>query len=101
MANPVKVGAKKSNARRPRVVAAPTVEQKPLPLGPGARMNARVVLALILVVLALWTASSFLPSLIWATILAVALWPLYLRFAKRFMAGPSAAAAFVFTVLVK
>jgi predicted PurR-regulated permease PerM len=63
-------------------------------------MNARVVLALMLVVLALWTALSFLPSLIWATILAVALWPLYLTFAKRFMAGPSGAAAFVFTVLV-
>jgi predicted PurR-regulated permease PerM len=75
-------------------------EQKPLPLGPGARMNARVVFALVLVVLALWTAWSFLPPLIWATILAVALWPLYLTFAGRFMSGPSAAAAFVFTVLV-
>jgi hypothetical protein len=45
-------------------------------------------------------ALSFLPSLIWATILAVALWPLYLKFATRFMAGPSASAAFVFTLLV-
>jgi predicted PurR-regulated permease PerM len=63
-------------------------------------MNARVVFALILVALALWTALSFLPSLIWATILAVALWPLYLKFATRFMAGPSAPAAFVFTLLV-
>jgi predicted PurR-regulated permease PerM len=58
------------------------------------------VFALILVVLALGTAWSFLPPLIWATILAVALWPLYLTFAGRFMSGPSAAAAFVFTVLV-
>ncbi|WP_426440334.1 AI-2E family transporter [Bradyrhizobium genosp. P] len=75
-------------------------EQKPLPLGPGARVNARVVFALILVALALWTALSFLPSLIWATILAVALWPLYLKFATRFTAGPSASAAFLFTLLV-
>ena len=63
-------------------------------------MNARVVLALLLVALGLWTASSFLPALIWATILAVALWPLYLIFAKRFLGGPSSAAAFLFTVLV-
>ncbi|GIQ75541.1 AI-2E family transporter [Bradyrhizobium sp. RD5-C2] len=75
-------------------------EQKPLPLGPGARMNARVIFALVLVALALWTASSFLPPLIWATILAIALWPLYLKFATRFMAGPSASAAFVFTVVI-
>ncbi len=36
-------------------------------------MNARVVLALVLAALGLWTAASFLPALIWATILAVAL----------------------------
>lgn len=81
-------------------MAALTETQKPLPLGPGARMNARVVFALILLALGLWTASSFLPPLIWATVLAVALWPLYLKFAKRLTAGPSGAAAFVFTVLV-
>jgi len=96
----VKAGAKRPNSHKPRVVVPPAGEQKPLPLGPSARMNARVVFALILVVLALWTAWSFLPPLIWATILAVALWPLYLTFAGRFMSGPSAAAAFVFTVLV-
>ncbi|OPZ00233.1 hypothetical protein A5906_18580 [Bradyrhizobium sacchari] len=56
-------------------------EQKPLPLGAGARMKARIVLALVLVVLGLWTAASFLPALIWAAIMAVALWPLYLAFA--------------------
>src|ERR1700749_2572554 len=100
MANTAKVGAKRSKDDAPHVVHARASEQKPLPLGPGARMNARVVFALILVALALWTASSFLPSLIWATILAVALWPLYQTFAKRLMGGPSGAAAFVFTVLV-
>jgi predicted PurR-regulated permease PerM len=100
MANKVKDGAKRPTGSKPRLVAALTETHKPLPLGPGARMNARVVLALILLALGLWTASSFLPPLIWATVLAVALWPLYLKFAKRFMAGPSGAAAFVFTVLV-
>jgi predicted PurR-regulated permease PerM len=90
---PLKIKTSRTAAVRP-------VEQKPLPLGAGARMNARVGLALVLVALGLWTAASFLPALIWATILAVALWPLYTAFATRFMSGPSAAAAFVFTILV-
>lgn len=63
-------------------------------------MNARVVLALMLVALALWTAASFLPSLIGSTILAVALWPLYIKLAVRFANGPSGLTAFVFTLLV-
>src|SRR6201995_1224760 len=100
MVQQAKVGVKRPNTDKPRAIATSASEQKPLPLGPGARMNARVVFALILVALGLWTASSFLPPLIWATVLAVALWPLYLKFSKRFMKGPSAAAAFVFTVLV-
>jgi hypothetical protein len=60
MAQSAKAGAKKPNEDRPRVVAAPTGEQKPLPLGPNARTNARFIL----VALVLWTASRFLPSLI-------------------------------------
>ncbi|WP_342738982.1 AI-2E family transporter [Bradyrhizobium sp. B117] len=80
--------------------AASPAEQKPLPLGAGARMKARIVLALMLVVLGLWTAASFLPALIWAAIMAITLWPLYLAFATRVTGGPSGSAAFVFTVLV-
>jgi hypothetical protein len=77
MADTAKAGSpKRSNAAKPREVVARAIQHKPLPLGAGARMNARVVLALGLVALALSTALSFLPSLIWATILAVALWPL-------------------------
>ncbi|WP_349631500.1 AI-2E family transporter [Bradyrhizobium tropiciagri] len=91
---------KKQSGDRPRVVAHRADEKKPLPLGPGARMNARVAFALVLAALAVWTASSFLLPLIWATVLAIALWPLYLKFATRFMVGPSASAAFIFTVLV-
>ena len=75
-------------------------QQKPLPLGSSARMRARVVFAIGLFALALWTASDFLPSLVWATILAVTLWPLYTKFAVRFMSGPSGIAAFVFTFIV-
>ena len=85
-----------ASKKRPseRIDEAPArTERKPLPLGAGARMNARVVLALVLCGLAVWTAAGFLPALIWATILAVALWPLYLKFAARFSSGPSSLAA--------
>jgi predicted PurR-regulated permease PerM len=74
--------------------------QKPLPLGSDARKNARVVFALSIVALSLWTAAGFLSALIWATILAIALWPLYVSFANRVTSGPSGWAAFAFTVLV-
>ena len=92
-----------ASKKRPseRIDEAPArTERKPLPLGAGARMNARVVLALVLFGLAVWTAAGFLPALIWATILAVALWPLYLKFAARFSSGPSSLAAFIFTAIV-
>src|SRR3954453_2180122 len=77
-----------------------TTERKPLPTGAGARMNARVVLALALLALALWTAAGFLPALVWATILAVSLWPLYVKFAARLSGGPSNLAASIFTLMV-
>ena len=70
---------------------------KPLPLGSDARKNARVVFALAIVALSLWTAAGFLSALIWATILAIALWPLYVAFATRVTSGPSGWAAFAFT----
>jgi predicted PurR-regulated permease PerM len=91
---------KKLHSKASTAATDPPVDRKPLPLGAGARMKARIVLALILVVLGLWTAASFLPALIWATIMAVSLWPLYLAFAMRVTGGPSGAAAFAFTLLV-
>jgi len=81
MEKKAKDGVKQPTGGKPRLAAARTETQKPLPLGPGARSNARIVFALVLVALALWTASSFLPPLMWATVLAVSLWPLYLKFA--------------------
>src|SRR3954464_15973134 len=73
-----------------------TTERKPLPTGAGARMNARVVLALALVALALWTAAGFLPAVIWAAIIAASLWPLYAHFAARVSSGRSSLAPLVF-----
>ena len=96
MTDRVKAGAAK---KRPERIET-SGDRKPLPLDAAARVRARVVLAMVLVGLALWTAASFLPALIWATILAVSLWPLYREFAKRFASGPSNLTAFIFTMIV-
>ena len=100
MTDSAKAASKKLHRTAASKVSPVPDKQKPLPLGASARMNARIVLVFVLVALGLWTAASFLPALIWATILAVSLWPLYLAFAKRFLSGPSAAAAFAFTILI-
>jgi len=73
---------------------------QPLPLHAGARLTARVALALALVVAALWIAADFLPALIWAAILAVTIWPLYQSFASRISHEPSGLTALAFTLLV-
>jgi predicted PurR-regulated permease PerM len=49
--------------------------------------RARLVVALALVLLGAWTLHGFLPALVWATILAIALWPLYRRAARRWPPG--------------
>jgi predicted PurR-regulated permease PerM len=72
----------------------------PLPLHPAARSAARTTLAVALVGAALWTALDFLPALIWAAMLAIALWPLYVKAAGRVSGGPSGASAFLFTLAV-
>jgi predicted PurR-regulated permease PerM len=100
MSDRAKTGVSKKRPIERNEGVANTTERKPLPLGASARMNARVVLSVVLVALALWTAAGFLPALIWATILAVSLWPLYINFAKRFTSGPSGIAAFIFTAIV-
>jgi predicted PurR-regulated permease PerM len=96
----VNSGASKKRSHERSEAVPSSTDRKPLPLGAGARMNARVVLAIVLVGFALWTAAGFLPALIWAMILAVSLWPLYIQFAARFTSGPSGLAAFLFTVIV-
>ena len=75
-------------------------ERAPLPLHPAARSAARTALAAALLGAALWTALEFLPPLIWAAMLAIALWPLYVRTAGHLSGGPSGASAFLFTIMV-
>jgi predicted PurR-regulated permease PerM len=54
-------------------------------LGPASRpqLAARVVLAVLLTGLGVWTLHRYLSALIWAAILAIAVWPLYQRTMTR------------------
>ena len=90
---------RRASAKRPES-ATDTEPGEPLPLHPGTRSAARTVLALALVAVALWTARDFLPALIWAAMLAIALWPLYGRVAERISGGPSGGSALLFTVVI-
>jgi predicted PurR-regulated permease PerM len=88
-------------ASAPRKGADSEVDNREkLPLHPKARLAARVVLAVVIVAAAVWTAADFLPALIWASIIAITVWPLYLRCAAFLPGGPSAATALLFTVLI-
>ena len=58
--------------------------------GPEASTSqqiARGVLAGVLVLLGLWTLHDFLSALVWAAILAIAIWPLYQRAQRRWPPG--------------
>jgi predicted PurR-regulated permease PerM len=48
---------------------------------------AKAVLALLLTLLGIWTLHRYLPALIWAAILAIAVWPLYQRAVRRWPPG--------------
>lgn len=48
---------------------------------------ARTGLATALALLGIWTVSSFLPALVWACIIAIAIWPLYQRARARWRPG--------------
>ena len=48
----------------------------------GAR--ASVIAAVLLVLAGLWTLHEFLPALIWALVLAIGVWPVFDRAARRF-----------------
>lgn len=54
---------------------------EPLPRNPQARLIARTVFTILLVLLALFVSRSFLPALAWAAIIAITAWPVYARFA--------------------
>jgi len=49
--------------------------------------NSRIVLSVALALLGLWIARGFLPALIWATVIAIAVMPLYVRAERRWPPG--------------
>jgi predicted PurR-regulated permease PerM len=72
------------------------IEDGPAPLVTGEdgslkaskfQRRARLVVVLALVLLGAWTLHRFLPALVWAAILAIALWPLYRRAETRWKPG--------------
>ena len=59
------------------------------PSGASRRQQAaRFTLALLLAGLGLWTLHRYLPALIWASILAIAVWPMFQRALRRWPPGP-------------
>jgi predicted PurR-regulated permease PerM len=75
---------------RPAIQMPPRIDDPPGPAHAPARKAQRVavgVLALLLAVLGLYTVRRFLGALVWAGIIAIALWPLYTRAAARFGRG--------------
>lgn len=65
-----------------------------------SQRNARIVLVLLLVGLGLWIIHGFLPALIWAAILSIALWPVYGRALRAWPQGRRIALPSLFTILV-
>src|SRR6185295_17915083 len=49
--------------------------------------GARLALAIVLLAAVAWIAHSYLQSLAWAILIAIATWPLYVRFTKGASAG--------------
>jgi predicted PurR-regulated permease PerM len=65
-----------------------------------ARTLARVAIAILVVLLAAWIARDFLVALTWAAVIAIAVWPIYIRFAISVLGGHSPAlASLLFTLL--
>ncbi|KQP58793.1 AI-2E family transporter [Methylobacterium sp. Leaf108] len=76
-------------------------ETGPVSLRERSQALARTVMVLALAALGLWILHPFLPALVWAAILAIALWPLYARAEARFPPrGHNIALPSLFTALV-
>src|ERR1700722_6025169 len=77
-----------------------SLEKAALPFDSRARTLARVAIAILVVLLAAWVARDFLVALIWAAVIAIAVWPIYIRFANSVLSGRSPAlASLLFTLL--
>src|SRR6195256_2534168 len=56
-------------------------EKAALPIDSRAQLATRTAFAILLVLLALWVASDFLSAMVWAAVIAITTWPVYIRFA--------------------
>jgi predicted PurR-regulated permease PerM len=59
---------------------SPPLEKTALPIDSRAQLAARTAFAIVLVFLALWVASDFLSAMVWAAVIAITTWPVYIRF---------------------
>lgn len=75
----------------------PTAEARPV-FTPVPTRVARLVLAAALAGLGVWVAWPFVPGLAWAVTLAIALWPLYSRFAPTGQGGRAVLPPLAFTL---
>jgi predicted PurR-regulated permease PerM len=82
----------------PSRTSSPNSQREALPLHAPERANARISLAVGLVLAAAWVAWDFLPALGWAAVLAMSLWPLYKRTVSSSVDRPIIA-PLVFTLL--
>ena len=74
-------------------------EKAALPLDSRARAALRTAIAILEVLLAAWVARDFLMALIWAAVIAIAVWPIYVRFATSIGRSP-VLAPLLFTFLI-
>src|ERR1700730_17975510 len=70
-----------------------SIRSAALPFDSRARAVARIAIAVLVVLLAAWVARDFLMALIWAAVIAITAWPIYVRFAASLFAGRSPALA--------
>jgi predicted PurR-regulated permease PerM len=77
-----------------------SLEKAASPFDSRVRTMARVAIAILVVLLAAWVARDLLVALTWAAVIAIAVWPIYIRFAISVPGGRSPAVApLLFTFL--
>ena len=69
------------------------LDKAALPFDSRARIVARAAIAILVVLLAAWVARDFLVALTWAAVIAIAVWPIYIRCAISVPGGRSPAVA--------
>ena len=76
------------------------LEKAALPIDSRAQLATRTGFAILLVFFTLWVASDFLSAMVWAAVIAITTWPVYIRFATLISDGRSPVLApLLFTLL--